>query len=261
MIRKGAMAAIAAVLLFTFLPILVQSKTKPYTPEHLADGAPDLNGIWQAPKGIDKNLESKINGKNIIVDPADGKIPYLPSAQAHRLVNKDARSSADPVGKCYMPGVPRLMYSEYPFQIAQEPDQLAILSEFVRTVRHIYLKRQEHLRDIEFWMGDSIAHWDGDTLVVDTANLVDQTWLDALGDYHSDALHVVERFRRTGPDTISYEATIEDPKVFAKAWKISFPLMLHKEKNFQLMDYECYALREGPTVTVGDKPDPHREGK
>jgi hypothetical protein len=241
--------------------LLAQSSKKSYTPARIADGAPDLNGIWQAPNGLDNNLESKFHGKNIIVDPPDGKIPYLPAAEARRLENKKTRATADPVSKCFMPGTPRLMYFSYPFQIAQAADQLAILSEFVRTVRHIYLKREKHLPDIEFWMGDSIAHWDGDTLVVDTADFNDQTWLDASGDYHSGALHVVERFTRTAPDLISYEATIEDPNVFARPWKIRLPLMLHKEKNFQILDYECYAMREGPTVTVGDKPDPHREGE
>jgi hypothetical protein len=232
-----------------------------YTSPRLADGSPDLNGIWQAPHGIDKNLESKVDGKDIIIDPPGGKIPYLATALAHRTQNKNSRETADPVSKCYMPGVPRLMYFNYPFQIAQQSDQLAILSEYVRTVRHIYIKRLKHLPDIDFWMGDSIAHWDGDTLVVDTTDLNEQTWLDALGNYHSDALHVVERFTRINPETISYEATVEDPKVFARPWKIRFPLLLHKEKNFQLMDYECYAQREGPTVTVGDKPDPDREAK
>src|SRR5215831_17230630 len=228
MIRKGAFTVAAAAFLLAALQVLAQPPAKAYAPTRLADGRPDLNGIWQAPAGIDKSLESKVNGKRIIVDPADGKIPYLPEAQGRKLENKKTAASVDPVNKCFMPGVPRLMYTAYPFQIVQSSDQLAILSEFVRTVRHIYLKRQKHLPDIDFWMGDAIAHWDGDTLVVDTADLNDQTWLDASGDYHSDALHVIERFTRTSPDTISYDATIEDPKVFAKPWKIRFPLTLHK---------------------------------
>jgi hypothetical protein len=261
MARRSAFTVGGAALFLVALPVLAQRPAQAYVPAHLADGSPDLNGIWQAPVGIDKSLELKSGRKSIIVDPADGKIPYLPEARRRRLENKKTAASADPMHKCFMPGVPRLMYAAYPFQIAQGPAQLAILSEYVRTVRHIYLGRQKHLADIEFWMGDSIAHWDGDTLVVDTANLNDQTWLDSSGDYHSDALHVIERFTRTSPDSISYEATIEDPKVFARPWKIRFPLLQHKEKNFQVMEYECYAQREGPTVTVGDKPDPHREGQ
>jgi hypothetical protein len=255
-IPAGWVVAIVA----AFSPICARAQTKAYTPVRLADGAPDLNGIWQAPKGIDNNLEAKFDGKNIIVDPADGRIPYLPAAEARRLENKKTRATADPVSKCFMPGTPRLMYFSYPFQIAQASDQLAILSEFVRTVRHIYLRRERHLPEIEFWMGDSIARWDGDTLAVDTSDLNDQPWLDASGNYHSDALHVVERFTRTAPDLISYEATMEDPKVFARPWKIRLPLLRHKEKNFQILEHECYAMREGPTITVGDKPDPHREG-
>jgi hypothetical protein len=93
--------------------------------------------------------------------------------------------------------------------------------------------------------------------VVDVTNFNDQTWFDSAGNYHSSDLHVVERFTRTAPDTITYEATISDPKVLSKPFKISLPLILHTEKNFQIMEYECYALKEGPTVTVGNKPDPH----
>ena len=192
------------------------------------------------------------------MDPPDGKIPYLPGALARRRENNKARASADPMSKCFLPGVPRGMFIAWPFQLVQASDQLAVLSGYVRTVRHMYLKRATHLPDIEFWMGDSVARWDGDTLVVDTADFNDQTWLDAAGNYHSGAMRVTERIARSGPDTLSYEATIEDPQVFARAWTIRFPLLLHKEKNFQIMEYECYAMREGPTVTAGDKPDPHR---
>jgi hypothetical protein len=116
--------------------------------------------------------------------------------------------------------------------------------------------RGEHLDGLDNWLGDSRGHWEGDTLMVDVTNFNDETWFDGAGNFHSDALHVVERFTRTGPTTITYEATIEDPKTLTKPFKISVPLALHTEKNFQIMEYECYAAKEGPTFTVGDKPDP-----
>jgi hypothetical protein len=93
-------------------------------------------------------------------------------------------------------------------------------------------------------MGDSRGHWEGDTLVVDVSNNNDQTWFDASGNFHSDALHIVERYTRTGPDTIGYEATLEDPKVFTRPWKINLTLYRRPEKNLQLMEYDCYAYEE-----------------
>ena len=132
---------------------------------------------------------------------------------------------------------------------------MAVLSQYVHTVRNINMGG-EHLDGLDLWLGDSRGKWEGDTLVVDVADFNDMTWLDGAGSLHSSAMHVVERFTRTGPETISYEATITDPTVLTKPFKISLPLALHTEKNFQIMEYECYAMKEGPTFTVGDKKDP-----
>jgi len=238
-------------------PVLAQTKAGGYSPPRLSDGKPDLNGIWEVRAKVDADLEGKIGGKNIIVDPADGKIPYKPEALAQRKANNQKRATLDPMNKCWMPGVPRLMYVPYPFQIVESPGQpvIPILSQYVHTIRNIHM-RGEHLDGLDNWLGDSRAHWDGDTLAVEVTNFNDQTWFDAAGNYHSDGLKVNERFTRTSPDTITYEATLSDPKVLTKPFKISLPLTLHTEKNFQILEYECYAMKEGPTVTVGDKPDP-----
>jgi hypothetical protein len=234
------------------------AKAGAYSPVRLADGKPDLNGIWEVRAKVDADLEGKIGGKNIIVDAPDGKIPYKPEALAQRKENSQKRATLDTMSKCWMPGVPRLAYIPYPFQIVQSANQpvIPILSQYVHIVRNIQMQG-EHLDGLENWLGDSRGHWEGDTLVVDVTNFNDQTWFDGAGDYHSSDLHVVERFTRTAPDTITYEATISDPKVLTKPFKISLPLTLHTEKNFQIMEYECYAMKEGPTVTLGTKPDPH----
>jgi hypothetical protein len=223
----------------------------------LADGKPDLNGIWEVRAKIDADLEARINGKSVIVEPADGRIPYKPEALARKQENNRTRATADTQAKCYMPGVPRLFYIPYPFQIVQSANQpvIAVLSQYIHTVRNINMQG-EHLDGLDLWLGDSRAHWEGDTLVVDVADFNDLTWFDAAGNYHSDALHVVERFTRTAADTITYEATIEDPKVLTRPFKIRLPLTRHTEKNFQILEYECFGDKEGPTVTVGDKPDP-----
>jgi hypothetical protein len=225
--------------------------------QRLADGKPDLNGIWEVRAKIDADLEARINGKSVIVEPADGRIPYKPEALARKKENNRTRATADTQARCYMPGVPRLFYIPYPFQIVQSANQpvIAVLSQYIHTVRNINMQG-EHLDGLDLWLGDSRAHWEGDTLVVDVADFNDLTWFDAAGNYHSDALHVVERFTRTAADTITYEANIEDPKVLTRPFKIRLPLTRHTEKNFQILEYECFGDKEGPTVTVGDKPDP-----
>jgi hypothetical protein len=197
-------------------------KGQSYRVPRLADGKPDLNGIWEVRANIDGNLEGKIAGKNIIVEPADGKIPYKPEALAKRKENNQKRATADPMTKCWMPGVPRLTYVPYPFQIVEAANQpvIALLSQYAHVVRNINMQG-EHLDGLDLWLGDSRGHWDGDTLMVDVADFNDQTWFDASGDYHSDSLHVVERFTRTAPDTIIYDATIEDQRVLTKPFKIS----------------------------------------
>jgi hypothetical protein len=212
-----------------------------YTPPRTADGQPDLQGIWEVKTSPDKDIEK---AKGLIVEPKNGKIPYLPAALAQRKQNEKNSATADPVNKCYMPGVPRINLLNYPFQIFQTPDQISIAYEFVHNFRNIYMKRTKHMESIDFWLGDSLGHWEGDTLVVDVADLNDQTWFDKAGDYHSDALHVTERYTRTGPDTLRYEATVEDPKTFSMPWKISVNLQRNTKPNARLMEYECHYLKE-----------------
>jgi hypothetical protein len=235
------------------VPALAQGK-QTYSPPRLADGKPDLNGIWEVQGKADADLEGKLGGKNIIIEPADGKIPYKAEALAQKKANAQKRATEDPLGKCWMPGVPRLMYIPYPFQIVEAANQpvIPILSQYVHVIRNIQMQG-EHLDGLDNWLGDSRGKWDGDTLVVDVTNFNDQTWFDATGNYHSGDLHVVERFTRTGPNTIAYEATMTDPKVLTKPFKIALTLAKNTDKNAQIMEYECYANKEGPTFTVGDK--------
>jgi hypothetical protein len=251
-------ATFLAALWMAPLPAAGQSKTKAeaYAAPRTEDGKPDLNGIWQTRGPIDADITARINGKNLIVDPKDGKIPYQAAAAAKQKQNFKDRATLDPVGKCYLPGVPRLMYVGQPFQIVQVPGFVSILSQFAHVVRSIPLNDSKHLENIDFWLGDPRGHWEGDTLVVDVTNFNDQTWFDAAGNFHSEALHVVERFTRTAADVITYEVTIEDPKVLTKPMKMTIPLYLHTEKNFQILEHECFYETEGPTVTEGTRPDP-----
>lgn len=197
-----------------------------------AEAQTDLQGIWQAKGAANLDLEK-------FVVPAGSKIPYRADALAKRMDNFEHRDTADTVKKCYLPGVPRITLLPMPFQIFQAGKYVAIVYQYAHAYRTIYLDGTKHLDGVDFWMGDSRGHWEGATLVVDVADFNDQTWLDAAGNYHSDALHVVERYTRTDPNTITYEASIEDPKVFTRAWKIRVPLVLNTDKDARLMEYEC----------------------
>src|SRR5580700_9880575 len=215
-----------------------------------SDSRRDLQGIWEARNTAAGGLEAHSAdagiraGDSVIVDPLDHRIPYQPWAAAKRAENFANRAAADPLNKCYLPGVPRIAYMPFPFQIFQTPEFVAITYEYVHASRTVHMKNPKHLDDISFWMGDSRGHWEGDTLVVDVADNEPSTWLDASGDFHSDALHVTERYTRTSPDTLLYQATVEDPKVYTKPWKISMPLFRHTEKNAQLYEYECHVYKE-----------------
>jgi len=195
--------------------------------------AADLRGVWMAENNADGSLESA----HVIVDPPDGKIPYRPEALATQKQNFASRATLDPQTKCFQPGVPRAAYVGSPFQIFQNDRAVYIVYQDVHAYRIIYLNDSKHNEGLGYAMGDSRGHWDGDTLVADVTSFSDTTWLDAAGDYHSDELHVVERYTRMSPVTLMYEATIEDPKVFTRPWKIRMPLRL--QKGIQILEDEC----------------------
>lgn len=224
--------------------VLQQTYRAPRTP----GGQPDLQGIWQALNTAVWDIEDHSPrlgvpaGQGIV---EGGAIPYLPSALARRRENFERRLTDDPEARCSMVGVPRITYMPYPFQIVQTPTQVTMLYEYVHTVRPIYLNSQHPRGPLAWWMGDSRARWEGDTLVVDVVHFTDRTTFDRSGNYHSGALHVVERYTRTGPDHLLYEATIEDPEVFSRPWKISMPLYRRQEADVRILEYECYAYLEG----------------
>jgi len=213
-------------------------------------GKPDLNGIWQVLNSASWNIQDH-NGE-LGVPPALGvvegnEIPYRPEAVAKKQENYGKRATADPTeANCYLPGVPRITYMPFPFKITHTPNNIAISYEFNHTLRPIPLDGSPHPETPEEnWMGISRGRWEGDTLVVDVLNFNDQTWFDHAGNYHSEQLRVTERYTLMDPDHIMYEATIEDPKVFTRPWKMSMPLYRRKDPNARLLEYECtYYLQE-----------------
>ncbi len=228
-------------------------------------GHPDLNGIWQALNEANYDLEAHVArpamalrlgpygpvpaapvlalGAVGAVPPGmgvveGGTIPYLPAALAKRKENQEHWLTEDPEIKCYLPGVPRATYMPYPFQIFENAGTVFIAYEYAGAVRNIYMK-DPGPAPVDSWMGQSVGHWEGETLVVDVTSLADSSWLDRSGNYHSDQLHVVERYTRTSPDVISYEATLEDKEVYSRPWKIKMPLYRRQEAGVQIMDFKC----------------------
>jgi len=235
----------------------------------LADGKPNLQGIWQATSTAAIDLQdhpASLNmpaGRSVLAGGA--AIPYQPWAAAKRAENFQNRVKDDPLNQCYMPGTPRIMYMDFPFQVFQTPNAIAMTFAWYQMYRLIYTNGRPHGTDVtETWMGDSRGHWEGDTLVVDVSNYNDKTWFDMAGDFHSDALHVVERYQMTSPDTIQYEATIEDSKVFTKPWTISVALRRRLDLD-RVYEYVCQAeveetngafTREARTWYPGDGTTP-----
>ncbi|HVZ22397.1 MAG TPA: hypothetical protein VG871_15095 [Vicinamibacterales bacterium] len=199
-----------------------------------SDGHPNLQGIWQVKTAASDDVARLVEG---------GSIPYLPAAAAERAKNAASRGAADPLSKCYMPGVPRIMYMEWPFQILQEPNHVAMLFAWMLDYRLIYTNGSPHETRLTPWMGDSRGRWDGDTLVIDVTQENEQTWFDKAGDFHSDALHVVERYTMLDADTIRYQATMDDPKVFARPWKIDASLSRQKGMD-RVPEFHCQAEKE-----------------
>jgi hypothetical protein len=218
-----------------------QGAALPRTPA----GKPDFSGIWEALTKADYNIEPHTASR---LSPASagivtgGELPYKPEMVAKRKQNFEARATADTEAKCYLPGVPRIMYIPHPFQIVQTPDLVLMLFEYVHATRNVFMNSPHLKGPLDWWMGDSRGTWDGDTLVVDANNFNEETWFDRAGNFHSDALHVVERYTLADRDHINYAATIEDPKVFTRPWIINLVFYRHTEPNFRLLDYECYAF-------------------
>lgn len=215
-----------------------------------ADGKPDLSGIWKTLDNVDYDLEPHQARQDAppgrgVVD--GGKIPYQPWALAQRQKNFANRDELDPRNQCFVLGTPRAQYSGEPFQILQRGRDITLLYQFTHQTRTIHTNGTLHPEgeNLLFWFGDSRGRWEGDTLVVDVTHFNDKPWFDRAGNFHSEELHVVERWQPIGPDHIEYQATIEDPTVFTRPWTLNVILYRHKEKNFQLIENYCHTLEYG----------------
>jgi len=250
-IRATLIGVAAVTMALSLSPLALRAQSSAFQVPRTKDGKPDLSGIWQALNTANWDLQAHAAQAGHVValgaqgaEPGGvgviegGEIPYLPMALAQKKTNYEKRFTDDPEIKCYMPGVPRATYLPFPFQILQSQKVIQISYEFAATARTIFMEKMPPA-PLDSWMGQSVGHWEADTLVVDVTSLLDQTWFDRAGDYHSDALHVVERYTPLSRDVLQYEATIEDPKVFSHPWKIAMPLYRHVEKDARLMEFRC----------------------
>jgi len=253
MIAVALAAASATALGLTFRSTAVEADAQA---PRAAQRRAELNGIWQAVGAAHWNIEphaayagplwqlgaigAAAGGLGIV---EGGSIPYQPWAAAKRQENFKNRRTDDPEAKCYLPGVPRGAYMPYPFQIVQGTDKILISYEYAAASRIIHMGKVPE-SPVDTWMGHSVGRYEGNALVVDVTAFNGQTWLDRAGNFHSEALHVVERYTPMTRDHLQYEATIEDPKVFTRPWKISLPLYRRMERDVQLLEFRCVEFSE-----------------
>jgi hypothetical protein len=233
-------------------------------------GRPNLNGIWQAMGNAHWNIEPHLasaalatipgpvspvpatevlafgavgsipSGQGIVVG---GEIPYLPAALEKRDENRANWLERDPEIRCYLPGVPRATYMQFPFQIFQSESKFMLTYEYASAIRDVYLEDPGPAQ-VDSWMGQSVGRWEGDTFVVEVTGLHDGTWFDRAGNHHSAAMKVTEQYTMLGPDHINYEATIEDPETFSEPWTIKLPLYRNIDPNARLGQFKCVEFVE-----------------
>jgi hypothetical protein len=267
MVAVAIVAAVAGALVSTLLTERTAGQT---TRPARIGAAPNFSGIWQAnneahwdlqahearagavtQQGVYPFAYAQVPAAPVLalgaaggvpgslgVVQGDGEIPYTPEALARKKENAANWIDRDPELKCYLPGIPRAMYMPYPFEITQSTNKVHMAYAFASTARTIHLDKVDE-PPAEGWMGHSVGRWDGDTLVIDVTSFNDKTWFDRAGNFHSDALHLVERLTLLTPDVIRYEVTIEDPNVFTRPWQIVMPLYRRVEPNMQLLEYRC----------------------
>jgi hypothetical protein len=230
----------------------------------MRDGTPDLNGIWQVINTANWDLEAQGGsaapkegiqlGAVGAIPPGlgvveGGRIPYQPWALAKRDENRKNWVSLDPEVRCYLPGIPRATYLPYPFQIFQSSDRIVFAYQYSYARRIVNMGKPIEA-PVDTWMGWPNGRWDGNSLVIDNTAFIEPPtlrpgeppiggWLDRTGNFHSPALHVVERYTPVDATHLMYEATLEDPMVYTRPWKITMPLYRRLEKDIQILEFKC----------------------
>ncbi|MDG2315410.1 MAG: hypothetical protein P8M36_00660 [Gammaproteobacteria bacterium] len=240
-----------------------------YAPPLTLHNTPNISGVWQSFTTANWNILSHPVQAGPFAEQSGvwgagragfgivegNELPYQEWAVSEQQRNYENRAvvtaandptrfdTGDPELLCFRAGVPRANYMPYPFQIFQTPEQILIVYEYKGAYRTIYMNEERPALDAS-WMGTSNGHWEGNTLVVDVKGFNEHTWFDREGNFASDELHVIERWTPLSPYHMKYEATIEDPNVFTRPWKMSFILYKHVEENAELKEFNCVPLVE-----------------
>jgi hypothetical protein len=237
------------------------AKAAGFNPPRTPDGVPDFQGYWTriAARNMENIEEHQqgldgSGGKSMIMDPPNGRVPYQPWAEAKK--RDHFTKYVNPVQNCLPDAPPKHAYSAGSRQIVQTPDSVLVLGNYAHTYRVIPTDGRPHLSpDIQLFMGDSRGHWDGDTLVVDVTNQRDLNWFDHIGNFYSDAVHVVERWTMFDPDVIHYEAAIDDPSVFTQPWTIVVGWRRNSTPGFEMWENACWeGVSQSPTFGEGREP-------
>jgi len=222
------------------------AKMKEFNPPRTPDGTPDFRGHWSRAGvfGTD-NIEEHgpglgdPGGKSLVVDPPDGKIPYQPWAAAAKAGYE--HTHMDPAALCYLPGSPKQLYTAGINQILQTPDSVIFLNDYTHAYRVIPTDGRPRLGPhVRLFMGTSRGRWEGNALVVEVTNQNATTWFDHVGNFFSDAVHVIERWTMIGPDAIHVEARIDDPKVYTRPWTMAFGLRRNADPAFEIWENACH---------------------
>lgn len=239
--------------------------------KRLPDGHPDLQGFYatrfnQAIFDIEDHPTPQPGvgpGKGAIVDPADGKIPYKPEAAAKAKDLAAHHMFEEPEAHCFQSGVPHSAYQQFGFQIVQNPGYLVILFEYAHSYRIIPTDGRKHTlpAGAKLFMGDSVGHWEGDTLVVDTTNQNGKTWFDMVGNFTTENIHVVERITPVDSNTIRYEATVEDPTIYTRPWKIAGEWGRRPDAGYEQMEFACIEGNEDLEHYTGDQGGKAKKGR
>lgn len=268
--RIGSALAVAAVLSFVSVPKAAQGQPArggvgapagaefgPYYQAPLVKGGPvarapdgkaDFEGYWtsrfnQAVFDVEDHPQRRPGiapGKGAIVDPPDGKIPYQPWAAAQAKDLRENHMFEEPEAHCYLSGVPHEDYGPFGFQILQTRGYVVMLWEARHAYRIIPTDGRPHIpANVKLFEGDSVGHWEGDTLVIDTTNQNGRGWFDMVGNFTSEHIHVVERFTPVDSNTINVEATIEDPTLYTRPWKIAGTFGRRLDPDYEQMEFAC----------------------
>ena len=230
-----------------------KEKIETFNPPRTLDGVPNFQGFWNAERQA-FNIEAHPvslayrGGPTLVIDPADGLVPYQPWAAAKQQERADntfdppSLEFMDPNSQCFLRGVPRQMWI-MAYKFIQPPGSPFIFSMHEQNHAYRVIAMEERPaggRGVKTWMGDSRGRWEGNTLVIDTTGLNGRQWMDNQGNFYSDQVRIVERLAFVDEDTLFWEARIEDPTVYTQPWTMSFPIHRNATPGYELFEMACH---------------------